>query len=117
APAAPAVAPAAATVASGAPPAAGAAAPPVPTPTSSPYGFAVQLGAFSTQAAAANAWQALSTRFAGELRGMTPNIVSGTAASGQLFRLQAAVADEARARALCDALRKQSQACVPLSPR
>jgi len=50
------------------------------------------------------------------LRALDPNALSPREALDLLFRLQTLVADEARARALCDVLKKQSQACVPVLP-
>ena len=79
-------------------------------------GFGVQLGAFASENAATTEWQQLTSRFSAELRGLAPRVVSANTATGRLFRLQALVADEAAARALCDMLRKQSQACVPVLP-
>jgi hypothetical protein len=79
-------------------------------------GYGIQLGAFASELAASNEWQQLVSRFSAELRGLSPHVVTANTATGLLFRLQAQVADEARARALCDMLRKQSQACVPVLP-
>ena len=79
-------------------------------------GFGVQLGAFASEDAAINEWQQLTARYSAELRGLAPRVVSANTSTGRLFRLQALVADEARARALCDMLKKQSQACVPVLP-
>lgn len=81
-----------------------------------PVGYGVQLGAFGSQGAANNAWQQLTARFGAQLHGLTPHIVSANTATGSLFRLQAQVVDEAHARSLCDMLRRQSQACVPVVP-
>jgi hypothetical protein len=81
-----------------------------------PTSYGVQLGAFASENAAAGEWQLLVERFNAELRGLAPHVVSAETATGRLFRLQALVADEATARALCDMLRKQSQACVPVLP-
>ena len=97
----------------------------VPTPPASiaaawrstdPTSYGVQLGAFASENAAASEWQQLVERFNAQLRGLAPHVVSAETATGRLFRLQALVADEATARALCDMLRKQSQACVPVLP-
>jgi len=77
----------------------------------------VQLGAFSSESAATNQWNQLTARFGAELRGLSPHVVSANTATGHLFRLQAQVAEESRARAICDSLKKQSQACVPVLPR
>jgi cell division septation protein DedD len=79
-------------------------------------GFGVQLGAFASENAATTEWQQLTARFAAQLRGLSPRVVSANTATGRLFRLQALVADEAAARTLCDMLKKQSQACVPVLP-
>ena len=78
--------------------------------------FGVQLGAFASENAATSQWQQLVARFNEQLRGLAPHVVSAETATGRLFRLQALVADEATARALCDMLRKESQACVPVLP-
>ncbi|HET7758259.1 MAG TPA: SPOR domain-containing protein [Steroidobacteraceae bacterium] len=80
-------------------------------------GYAVQLGAFGTQAGADRAWQHLQTRFGAQLGGLRPRIVSAGGSSGPLYRLQAPAAGEAQARAICDSLRRRSQACVPVLPR
>jgi cell division septation protein DedD len=79
-------------------------------------GFGVQLGAFASENAATSEWQQLTSRFSAQLRGLAPRVVSAETSTGRLFRLQALVADEAAARTLCDMLRKQSQACVPVLP-
>jgi hypothetical protein len=79
-------------------------------------GFGVQLGAFASENAATTEWQQLTARFGSQLRGLAPRVVSANTTTGRLFRLQTLVADEAAARALCDMLKKQSQACVPVLP-
>ena len=81
-----------------------------------PISYGVQLGAFASENAATSQWQQLVERFNAQLHGLAPHVVSAETATGRLFRLQALVADEATARALCDMLRKQSQACVPVLP-
>jgi cell division septation protein DedD len=85
-------------------------------PTNSATGYGVQLGAFGSENAASNEWQQLKSRFGAQLQGLTPRIVAANTSTGTLFRLQAQVADEAHARSLCDMLRQQSQACVPVLP-
>lgn len=85
-------------------------------PPNSAAGYGVQLGAFGSDTAANNAWQQLQARFGAQLQGLTPHIVAANTSTGTLFRLQAQVADEAHARSLCDMLRQQSQACVPVLP-
>jgi cell division septation protein DedD len=79
--------------------------------------YGVQLGAFASENAATSEWQQLTARFDAQLRGLVPHVVSAETTTGRLFRLQALVSDEATARALCDMLRKQAQACVPVLPR
>ena len=101
--------------ASAAAPVAAASTLPVAAPASA-KGFGVQLGAFSSEATANTAWQALQGRFGAQLQDLSPQVVPADTASGRVYRLQASVADEAHARALCDALKKQSQACVPVLP-
>jgi hypothetical protein len=85
-----------------------------PTPRA---GFGVQLGAFGSEASADREWQRLQGRFGAQLRGLSPRIVPGRTAAGEVYRLQAPAAGEAQARALCDSLKQQSQACVPVLPR
>jgi sporulation related protein len=80
-------------------------------------GYAVQLGAFGTEASADREWQRLQTRFGTQLSGLAPQVVPAGTAAGQLYRLQASAAGEAQARAICDSLKAQSQACVPVVPR
>jgi hypothetical protein len=92
------------------------ASPTLATAWRSDDGFGVQLGAFASENAATTEWQQLTGRFSSELRGLAPRVVSANTSTGHLFRLQALVADEAAARALCDMLKKQSQACVPVLP-
>jgi hypothetical protein len=82
---------------------------------SSAYG--VQLGAFASEASADREWQRLQDRFGAQLGGRAPRIVIASTQSGPLYRLQAPAGGEAEARALCDALKEQSQACVPVIPR
>jgi cell division septation protein DedD len=80
-------------------------------------GYGVQLGAFGSQASADHEWQRLQGRFGAELRGRSPRIVVASTSAGSLYRLQAPATGEAEARALCDSLKEQAQACVPVLPR
>jgi hypothetical protein len=103
---------------SAAPESAAAAAEParaIPVANEAVYG--VQLGAFGSQASADREWQRLQGRFSAQLGGLAPHIVIASTQAGPLYRLQAPANDEAEARALCDALKEQSQACVPVIPR
>jgi hypothetical protein len=79
--------------------------------------YGVQLGAFGSEASADREWQRLQGRFSPQLAGLAPRIVVAQTGAGQLYRLQAPASGEAQARALCDALKEQSQACVPVLPR
>jgi cell division protein FtsN len=91
---------------------------PSPAASAAATGYGVQLGAFGSQAGADREWQRLQGRFGSQLGGLAPRIVVATAGGGgQLYRLQAPASGEAQARALCDALKEQSQACVPVIPR
>ncbi len=89
---------------------------PAPVATTAPAGYGIQLGAFTSETAANTAWQQLTARFGAQLQGLSPQLVPANTANGTLFRLQARVPDEPTARALCDVLRQQSQACVPVLP-
>jgi hypothetical protein len=80
-------------------------------------GYGVQLGAFSSPAGADREWQRLQGRFGAELNGLSPHIVLASTDSGALYRLQVAAAGEAQARALCDTLKEQAQACTPVIAR
>jgi hypothetical protein len=80
-------------------------------------GYGVQFGAFGSQASADREWQRLQGRFGTQLSGLAPRIVVASTGNGQLYRLQASADGEAQARALCDVLKEQSQACVPVLPR
>jgi cell division protein FtsN len=88
-----------------------------PPATLDPGSYAVQLGAFGTQASADREWQRLQSRFAAQLAGLTPRVVAADTSSGELYRLQVAAAGARQARALCDSLKQQSQSCVPVVPR
>jgi cell division septation protein DedD len=85
--------------------------------TSVGSGYGIQLGAFGSQASADHEWQRLQGRFGSQLHGKAPRIVVASTSSGSLYRLQAPAAGEAEARALCDSLKEQAQACVPVLPR
>ena len=80
-------------------------------------GYGVQLGAFGSEASADREWQRLQGRFSAQLNGLSPHIALTSTAAGQLYRLQVAAGGEAQARAICDSLREQSQACVPVLPQ
>jgi cell division septation protein DedD len=97
-------------------PAAAPAPPPPPIAAPVATGYAVQLGAFGSQASATREWQRLEARFASVLTGLSPQLVTAGSASTPIYRLQAAAGGEAQARAICDSLKAQSQPCVPVLP-
>jgi hypothetical protein len=78
--------------------------------------YGIQLGAFSTEVGASNQWRTLVGRFGDQLQGLHEHVVAADTPSGRVYRLQAMVGDEARARAICDSLRKRSQGCVAVLP-
>lgn len=93
-------------------------APQVPAPTAAAEakGYGIQLGAFSTQQAALSAWKRLQVTFDHDLHGLFAHAVPVHTGAAQLFRLQAPVGEESRARGICAALVKQSQPCVVVLP-
>jgi cell division protein FtsN len=95
----------------------GPASKPVTTTSSeSSTAFGIQLGAFSTQAKALSEWKRLQTNYDIELHGLFAHAVPVQVTSGTLFRLQAPVGDESRARSICASLTKHSQPCVVVIP-
>jgi cell division septation protein DedD len=78
--------------------------------------FGIQLGAFSTQAAALSEWKRLQSAYDAELHGLFAHAVPVHVTSGTLFRLQSPVGDETRARSICGALTKHAQPCVVVLP-
>jgi len=86
-------------------------------PSSRTSGYGVQLGAFGSEASADREWQRLQGRFSAQLNGLSPHITLTSTTAGQLYRLQIAAGGEAQARAICDSLREQYQACVPVLPQ
>ncbi len=79
-------------------------------------GYGIQLGAFSTQAAALGEWKRLQQKFDPELHGLFARAVPLKVSSGTLFRLQSPVGDESRARSICAALTEAAQPCVVVLP-
>jgi len=87
------------------------------TATAQPAQFGIQLGAFRSQEAALTDWKRLLGKFDSDLHGLFARAVPVQQSGGPLFRLQAPVGDEARARAICASLSKQSQPCVVVLPQ
>lgn len=72
-------------------------------------GVSIQLGAFSSQAAADAAWKSLSGRFASSLGGLTKNVVAASKGSGTVYRLRASGAGAAD---VCGKLKVAGESCV-----
>ncbi|MEA3029873.1 MAG: hypothetical protein QOJ53_1508 [Sphingomonadales bacterium] len=88
-------------------------APPRPAPAPQPAasGPTIQLGAFSSQASANQAWSALSGRFR-YLAPLSHNVVSAQVGGRTLYRLRASGADAA---GICRRLQAAGEACSVVS--
>ena len=75
-------------------------------------GYAIQLGAFRTQAKALASWQVVAKKFPKELASRKPRTASAGTATAPLYRLQAAVSGEAEAKSLCVVLKAHQQVCI-----
>ena len=84
-----------------------------PAPTVQPNS-AVQLGAFSSDANAREAWRQLSISFPSQLAGLTAAVIPVTVSGRRLYRLEARVVSQSDARQLCRQLQQHSQGCLPL---
>jgi len=89
----------------------------IPTAAAANAGYGIQLGAFSSEEKAGTQWTALTGSFPPQLQGLTSHVVAADTPQGRIYRLQADVGEESRARSICEALRSQSQPCVPVIPR
>ena len=90
---------------------------PTPAAKASSGAYGVQLGAFQSGSAAANArWAELQKTYPSALSGLTPKVSPGKGHSGTLYRLQVANLSESRATSICKTLKAHSQACVLLHP-
>jgi hypothetical protein len=72
-------------------------------------GVGVQVGAYTSQAAAEAGWTRLSANEA--LKGVKHRVLQGTADIGTVYRLQAVAPDAAAANALCATLKASGVAC------
>jgi hypothetical protein len=90
---------------------------PVPTATAAPApaaasgGFGVQVGAFSSKAAAEAGWTKLVGQAGDALSGVSHRVIEGKADNGTIFRLQAVAGDAGAASALCGKLKARGIAC------
>ncbi len=89
---------------------------PTASAAAAPASYGIQLGAFGTQQAALAAWKRLQITYDQQLHGLFAHAVPVQTASGQLFRLQSPVGEEARARSICSVLTQKSQPCVVVLP-
>ena len=75
-----------------------------------------QLGAYRSKASAESAWHQISGRFPTQLKSLQPHYATAAGANAKaLVRLQVAVPSKQRAHEICTELKKQSQACIPVS--
>lgn len=74
-------------------------------------GVGVQVGAFSSKAAAEAGWSKLVAQGNGALSGVAHRVVAGTADNGTIYRLQAVQGDRASAVALCGRLKAAGISC------
>ena len=91
-----------------------AAATPKASTASSGGSHYVQLGAFGSKASAEAAWHKLTGRSA-SLKTLQPHYATATSHGKTVVRLQVGLSSSVRAHELCAALKKQSQACIPVS--
>ena len=71
----------------------------------------IQLGAFSSEDAAAKAWTNLTKRFA-YLSALTKSVSPATVDSGKVYRLRAVAGTATNAQSLCGKLRVAGENCV-----
>lgn len=91
-------------------PSAGATPAPKPTQAAATGGVGVQVGAFSSNAAAEAGWQKLIANHEA-LKGLSHRVVEGKADIGTVYRLQAVAGDLASASALCSRLHAGGLKC------
>ena len=63
-----------------------------------------------------NEWRRLQGEHPQLLGGLTPSVKLSTTTAGHLYRLQAGVMTEERARAACASLKSAGQGCVVVPP-
>jgi len=81
-----------------------------PATTLDAAGVGVQVGAYSTRAAAEAGWTKLAQQHSA-LSALRHRIIEGKADIGTVYRLQAVAADAGAARALCGQLKASGQSC------
>lgn len=90
-----------------------------PAPTTlvepAPVTHRIQLGAFSSRDLALEAWREARTRHT-ELQGLVSQVIVGSNGQVDIYRLQASVVSEERAREVCRVLAAAGQGCVYVPP-
>jgi hypothetical protein len=81
------------------------------TPATPSGGTGVQVGAFSSKAAAEAGWSKLVAQASGALSGVSHRVIEGKADNGTIFRLQAVAGDAGAAGQLCVKLKAKGIAC------
>jgi len=80
-----------------------------------PVTHRIQLGAFSSRDKALEAWRDARAAQA-ELQGLVSQVIVGSNGQVQIYRLQASVVSEERAREVCRVLTAAGQGCVYVPP-
>lgn len=80
-----------------------------------PVTHRIQLGAYSSRDKALEAWRTARGQHI-ELQGLVSQVVPGRNSQAEVFRLQASVVSEERAREVCRALVAAGQGCVYVPP-
>lgn len=80
-------------------------------PAATSGGVGVQVGAYSSKAAAEAGWDKLVGQANGALSGVSHRVVEGTADIGKVYRLQAVAGDAGAASALCGKLKGAGISC------
>lgn len=80
-------------------------------PAAASGGVGVQVGAFSSKAAAEAGWSKLVGQAGGALSGVSHRVLEGNADIGKVYRLQAVAGDAGAAGALCGKLKSAGISC------
>ena len=86
-----------------------------PEAAPAPVTHRIQLGAYSSREKALEAWRTARAQHI-ELQGLVSQVVAGRNGQGEVFRLQASVVSEERAREVCRVLVAAGQGCVYVLP-
>jgi hypothetical protein len=84
---------------------------PAATAPAASGGVGVQVGAYSSKAAAEAGWDKLVGQAGGALSGLSHRVVEGSADIGKVYRLQAVAGDAGAANALCAKLKGAGISC------